>query len=182
MEYAADAVAQMKNAAVKQGESARCRPWPRLACSVHTAPARAARAGYLIKRAVKSRRNWKRRFFVLTESGLFMYLRRDTDRTPIGCVQLVPHAMVRAFPGRPNSFVVLTPYTPAGVACTASSENLCATWMHAIRSVIRRVEQQQQRLMQERQQRDGEEEEASGADAPSTGSDTGTELAGDLAV
>lgn len=117
---------------------------------------------------------------MLTESGLFMYLKRDTDRTPLGCVQLVPHAMVRAFKSRPNSFVVLTPYTPAGVACTASSEDQCAAWVHAIRSVIRRVEQQQQRLMQ---QQHGEEDVSEGEGEEEMDIfERGAELAGDTTV
>eukprot|EP00936_MAST-01D_sp_MAST-1D-sp1_P001330 g1330.t1 len=91
--------------------------------------------GYLTKRALKSGRNWKRRFFVLdTQKKVLTYAATEDARKTKGELQLTPDSQVKLSDLRQFCFTVCTP-TKQLFACANSNLEVCS-WVSAIQKTI----------------------------------------------
>lgn len=95
--------------------------------------------GFLTKRAMKSGRNWKRRYFVLKNNALAYYdgkpLDEDSGLKPKGLVELTSNSVVRISPvNREFAFEVVT--KPQVLCVSADSKSSLNQWKEAITDVI----------------------------------------------
>ncbi|EGG25000.1 hypothetical protein DFA_03246 [Cavenderia fasciculata] len=52
-------------------------------------------------------KNWRKRFFILTESGILYYFKHRTSNEPVGCVDLSQYTKVFKDPSKKNLFYIL---------------------------------------------------------------------------
>lgn len=99
--------------------------------------------GYLIKRAMKSGRNWKKRYFVLTVDGVIEYGDKQGD-APKNRLQLSPNSTVSILPeselGGDTGFVVSSPgHNPLYLKVKKSERDTAEDWLAAIAKVIKKL-------------------------------------------
>jgi len=104
-------------------------------------PGAPAMEGFLTKRAMKSGRNWKRRFFILKNNAMIYFDEKPTEkndriRKPKGIVEVTAKSVVRRSPvNKPFVFELLT--KPQLLCVQAASEEECKEWISALALVIR---------------------------------------------
>ena len=113
------------------------------------ASASVTKQGYLTKRAIKSQKNWRERWFVL-QSTTLSWFKREADWSPKGCVDIDADSQVivcssvsvdknthRKKPDlRPHSFDLVTSLLPFGVRLQAKDDDAMYAWVDAIEQVI----------------------------------------------
>jgi len=94
------------------------------------------KSGYLIKQAVKSASNWKRRYFVLNGSSLTYYQDHKHVKTAKGDILLTSDATVEEFSEGEYQygFEVKTPFMTLRLSCVDGDER--DEWTNSIRNII----------------------------------------------
>eukprot|EP00053_Salpingoeca_punica_P007533 m.68704 g.68704 ORF g.68704 m.68704 type:complete len:518 (+) comp14194_c0_seq1:74-1627(+) len=87
--------------------------------------------GYLTKLGAVVK-NWKKRFFVLTEGGCLYYYKDDGSNPPQGVI-LLERSVVGDYPDKAHTFTVNTPLRSYIITCNNSEE--CDEWKKAITAV-----------------------------------------------
>jgi hypothetical protein len=77
-------------------------------------------------------KNWKKRFFVLTEGGCLYYYKDDGSNPPQGVI-LLERSVVCDYPDKANTFSVNTPLRNFVITCGSQEE--CEEWKKAISAV-----------------------------------------------
>jgi hypothetical protein len=96
------------------------------------------RAGYLWKRALKSGRNWKRRYFILTDDKISYHVDEFSAAKPKGEIALCGGCSVCEGTGdTANSLVLTTPETKLFAAAETRAE--LVAWMAALNTKIARL-------------------------------------------
>ena len=89
--------------------------------------------GFLTKRALKSGRNWKRRYFALNGCGL-AYFKSYGDKKPKGVIDLTQHSAIRRREDvHPFAFEILG---PCGIVAYAESQFDLDDWVTALNKAV----------------------------------------------
>eukprot|EP00941_MAST-03F_sp_MAST-3F-sp1_P005461 g5461.t1 len=124
----------------------------------------ATHSGWLAKRAVKSKRNWKTRFFSLHDN-ILSYYKKDTGTRPRGVLTVTFDSAVRALAvddEHPHCFEVTTP--TAVLVAGAETEKGQEEWIKHVRNVINTCKELREKAAKAMRDREtgGKEEEDNG--------------------